>query len=199
MVGGLGCPLQFGMLVLRFCRMWRSYLSIWTQVCRVWRSYSSFSYSAALLFLLLLPLQHSNPTIVTVQLQHVTQCTWGEIRRLVTGNIPRVPHSLNSWHCTLLFTLRLVARSIHSVSLLILSDIVLTDFGKSFASFLAIHTMSFSLISLQRIWCCITFPFHLFYIPWYSYNETDKVRNIHTFSPFPPGLCATFRHLRAGR
>jgi len=124
----IGSLFRFGTLVLRFCRMWRSYLStIITQVCRVWRSCFSFPYSAALLFLLLFLLQDTNLAIVSPS-NHYQYSIWLNAHdERYSGNISRVPHSLHSWHCTLLFRLRLVVRSIHSVPHLIPSDIVHTD------------------------------------------------------------------------
>jgi hypothetical protein len=61
--------------------------------------------------------------------KHSTYCTWLERRRLLLWNITRVPPSLQSYHSTLLLRWRLVACTIHSVPLMLTSDIVDTDLG----------------------------------------------------------------------
>ena len=156
-------PLGYGTLVLFICRMRCSYLSrVLTQVRRMWRSLFPFFPSHALLIRLLL-----QPFYVL----YMTHCTWLEIRRWVLRNIARVSPSLHSYHYALLLRLRLVVDTIHSVPLATFEHCP-SWLGQSFGSFLAIHTISFSLISLQRMWCFITFQFHLPYVPWYSCNDT---------------------------
>ena len=83
--------------------------------------------------------------------------------------------SLHSDRSTLLLRLRLVFGAIHSVPLLLPSDIIQTDLGLSFGLSLTIHTMSFSFISHQYIWRIVTFPLHSSYIPRCSSDETPSV------------------------
>lgn len=119
MIYGRWCRLswRFRTLVLRFCRMWRSYLStILTQVCHVWRSCSSPCDCAAQLFPLHLLLQHhpfqlSHPPTFTTIAHDSIHVTWDTTVRHweYTSRSPFLPF------LTLHITIRTnVSRSLYS-------------------------------------------------------------------------------------
>ena len=106
----------------------------------------------ALLFLLF---QH---TLISTSFGF-TYCTWREIRRYLLRNIASVPPSRHSYHTTILFRLRLVICSIHSVPLLMPLDMDKTYI--IFVLLLAIHTMFFSPYHIPPTYLA----FHYLFLP----------------------------------
>ena len=118
--------------------------------------------------LLYLRLQHTHLTLVSYS-NHLPYWTWRWIRQRFHRN--GVPHSLRSYHITLLFILRLLVCSCHSVvdffgdsTTWILLDLWVIS-SNPYKVFPSLH-LSLFVTFFRRLSCFITFFFHPPNIHW---------------------------------